>query len=266
MFRLLIFLGLLAQQAVFPPTGFSPVGAFPAIIPSISLTMTSSAPTYSTVGAAITYIFTITDTGNTTVGPFTITITGTHPGTIPNCGSPISQNSMTGCTQNYAITQADLDTGSISQSAVASYMGLNSNASPALLTAIQTPSITLGKTANPTSWSQNGSAISYNYLVTNTGNVTLPNAVTVTDTKLGTVGTCGSGSMALMATKTCQAQYVTTATDRTNGAITNIPQIRGNKYFTRIFSDPEESTSACHPRSVRASLDGRDRDPPGTGT
>ena len=58
----------------------------------------------------------------------------------------------------------------------------------ATVTAVQSPALSLGKSATPGTYDHVGAVISYSYLVKNTGNVTLAGPVTVSDDK--TTVTC----------------------------------------------------------------------------
>ena len=76
--------------------------------------------------------------------------------------------------------------------------------------AVQSPAITLDKTADTASFDAAGTLVTYSYLATNTGNVTL-NPVTVTDpmSGLSTID-CPATSLAPQASETCHATYTTT--------------------------------------------------------
>ncbi len=102
-------------------------------------------------------------------------------------------------TQNYTITQADIDAGSVTNSAVGTAQDPDNNTlSDTSGTAVdnddstitnlpKNSSVALVKTAvyngNATA-AQVGDTITYTFTITNTGNTTLSNAV-VTDAKLG---------------------------------------------------------------------------------
>jgi hypothetical protein len=222
MFEIILFLiGFFAQQAVFPSTPFSNVGALPSSVTSFSLNVGAMPTTYSTLGATITYTYTITNTGTTTVGPFTINDSKFG---MFSCGSSVGPGLPTSCTKPYSIVQADLDGGSITiTSSQASYMGFTSNIPPPLtVTANQMPSISLSIGTVPTTFNMSGQNIAITYTVTNTGNVTLTMTVTVSDPKLSPV-TCGTGSMAPMGTKTCTGSYLISSTDMTAGSVTSNP-------------------------------------------
>ena len=73
----------------------------------------------------------------------------------------------------YTIAQADLDSGSVTNSAMASANGTVSNEDHRTVTAVPGPKLDLVKTATPTTYSAVGDVIGYSYALTNTGNVTL---------------------------------------------------------------------------------------------
>jgi len=83
------------------------------------------------------------------------------------------------------------------------------------------PSLSLTKTANRPSYSYVGEVVTYTYLLTNTGDVTLNGPFTVTDDKLGTFA-CGTAtSLAPGASVNCTKTYVIQATDL--GNVTSLP-------------------------------------------
>ena len=92
--------------------------------------------------------------------------------------------------------QADLDSGSVKNTAKASANGTDSNPDDETVTADQKPALSLVKTASPTSYDSVGDDL-HSYLVTNTGNVTLAGPVTVADDK-ATV-TCPAAGLRLAA-------------------------------------------------------------------
>ena len=78
----------------------------------------------------------------------------------------------------FSVTQADLDNGSIADSAVANATSptggtLTSDTAAATVPVIQSPAISVLKTAVPTTVSAVGETITYTFVLTNTGNVTL---------------------------------------------------------------------------------------------
>src|SRR5438034_2014333 len=95
--------------------------------PSLTLVKSASSASYNTVGQVITYTYTISNSGNTTLaGPFSVS--DDKQPTINSCGtSPLAMSGSTSCTSTRTITQADIDAGSITNIATASGNGLTSN-------------------------------------------------------------------------------------------------------------------------------------------
>ncbi len=83
------------------------------------------------------------------------------------------------------------------------------------------PKIALVKTASISSFVGPGTAVTYSYKVTNTGNVTL-GSVGVTDPMPGLSAiSCPTTTLAAEASETCTATYTTTQADFDTGSITN---------------------------------------------
>src|SRR6185436_10594056 len=89
------------------------------------------------------------------------------------------------------------------------------------------PALTVAKSATPTTFNAAGEQISYSFLVTNTGNVTLA-PVSVAETAFTGTGPAptvvcptGAASLAPAATVTCTATYTATQADVDAGQINN---------------------------------------------
>src|SRR5205085_6904270 len=108
----------------------------------------------------------------------------------PTLGSLVCSGSTTlapggslTCTASYTIKQSDLDAGSVHNHATATNgNGVNAEAD-ASVNAVQTKSLSLTKSATPSTYSAVGQVISYTYVLKNTGNVTLAGPFTVSDDK-----------------------------------------------------------------------------------
>ena len=75
----------------------------------------SAAPvTYSKVGDVITYTYTVTNSGSLPLD--SVAVSDTKLGTIDGCATTLVVGVSTNCTHTYAITQADLDAGSLTTS------------------------------------------------------------------------------------------------------------------------------------------------------
>jgi hypothetical protein len=89
------------------------------------------------------------------------------------------------------------------------------------------PALTLVKSATESSYSAAGQTINYNYLVTNTGDVTLA-AVGIVDAHAGLNGlSCPDSTLAPSAAETCSATYQVTPADLNAGSIVNTATASG---------------------------------------
>ena len=159
-----------------------------------SLTIAKSA-TPTTVTAAnqsVTYTFTVTNTGNLTLTTVGVTDVPTAPAgiVIPTCTSLSSPaGTCTGTsttllpgqiatfTGTYTVTQADIDHGSIVDSAVAagttpSDTSVTADSNSVTVDVTQSGSLSIAKSASPMTVTAADQTINYTFTVTNTGNVT----------------------------------------------------------------------------------------------
>ena len=121
-------------------------------------------------------------------GPVTVAddkATVSLPGvsTVGNLDGFLDPAEAVTCTASYSITQADLNSGSVTNVAKASAGGTDSNQDTETVTAVVSKALSLVKTASPLTYTRSAESISYSYLVTNTGNVRLAGPVTVADDK-----------------------------------------------------------------------------------
>ena len=97
----------------------------------------------------------------------------------------------------------------------------------ATVPATLSPSITLGKTASPITFSAPGTVITYSYVVTNSGNATL-SGIAVTDPMTGLSAIeCPTTTLAPGASETCTATYHTTQADVDRGQVVNTGSVEG---------------------------------------
>ena len=197
----------------------------------------------------ITYTYVITNSGNTTMaGPFTVT--DNQQGTI-SCGTgPLAPGAQTTCTSTYTITQADIDFGSITNTATASFGTITSNTASVTVRANRTMSVDLVKTATPNFSSPPvaGDTINYNFKITNTGTVTLTGVV-LTDASLNEYASGGFCNAVTTLdpgkSTTCSGTYTVQASDISGGhvSVTNGAQACGN---------PPSGSPVCDSSNVRA--------------
>lgn len=138
------------------------------------------------------------------------------------------------CTATYITTQEDVDSGSVANTATATGhppSGPDVTAqSSVTIPAKQSPAISLTKSGLPPSYAVAGTTITYAYVATNTGNVTL-DPVSLTDSKLGTI-TCPQTALAPGASMTCNASSPITADDvdaRWAAAPPSVPPALGSR-------------------------------------
>ncbi len=200
--------------------------------PALTLAKKAGLLTYNHVGQVITYTFTITNGGNVSLpGPFTIS--DNKLGSVNPCGSgPIAPHAHTGCTVAHGITQADLDTGSITNTATASttFKGapVASPSASATITAVQNPHISLTRHTSAGAFARVGDMITYSFAATNDGNLTL-NTVIISDTLVASLN-CTPGQPATLAPGgqlSCTGSYNVQQSDVDSGSIGDTASVTG---------------------------------------
>ena len=228
--------------------------------PLLTSVKSSTTTSVTNVGDTISYQFVVTNAGNVTITNVGVTDNPVSPaGSLTSGPTCVSLANPTGTcsgstvaslapgqsatfSATYTVTQADLDNGSVSDTATAS--GTAPNDSPVTgdsnevtVPVNQTPSISVSKTADPTTVSAVGQTVTYTFVVTNTGNVTLSNA-SVADVQTAPAGSLTSGptcvslanptgtcsgstasSLAPGQSATFTATYTVTQADLDNGTI-----------------------------------------------
>ncbi|MFA9229627.1 MAG: beta strand repeat-containing protein [Microgenomates group bacterium] len=230
-------------------TNDTPTNVVLPTVASITLIKASTTARFSSpvaVGDLIDYTFTVQNTGNLTLS--TVTLTDTLPGIVIS-GGPISSLAPgtvdTGTfTAQYALTQADIDAGEVVNTAtvhgnpptgpeVNDVSGTDATNDIATVTTVpQSPSIALVKLDDASGLSSPavaGDQITYNFIVTNNGNVTLNN-VTLTDDLVGIVLTgapIASLAPGAQDSTTFAATYTLTQADVDAGEVVNTALITG---------------------------------------
>ena len=213
----------------------------PASAPALTLdkTLVSGSP-YSAVGQSVGYSYLVTNTGNITLtAPISVTdnkIASVNCPSLPSGG--LAPNGTIICTGNYAVTQADLNAGSVTNTATATVtqqvIALNPgdptsvvvNSPPDLVTAnaAQTPSLSLDKrikAGSATSFSSVGDTVTFEYVVRNTGNVTTTANVTIADDKIPGTLICAAAGLAPAATAICEQIWTADQATINAGSVTN---------------------------------------------
>jgi|CXWL01.1.fsa_nt_gi LysM repeat protein len=177
---------------------------------------------YNTVGQFIKFKYSIkaAQNGSSNI-PANITVTGaalTCPAlnTVGNLDDRLDQGETIECASDYAITQADLDKGSVVNIATANVYTVNSNQVTTTVPTVPAKALTLTKTANPSNYDRVGQIVTYNYVIKNSGSQSLgPAQFTVTDVGFGSPINCGDANLTLAsnATVNCSANYTVTQAD-----------------------------------------------------
>lgn len=192
--------------------------AFPAMTANKQTTTT----TYTSVGQVIPYTYVVTNTGNTPIDALTVTDNRIAAVVCPV--TTLAVGATTTCTGDYTITQADIDAGTVTNLMSATGTPPAGTLGPITDTVTiaatpATPALTLDKSSTTATYASVGEVVSYNYLVTNTGNVTI-SALVVTDNRIATV-TCPATTLAPGANTTCTGSYTIAQPDMDAGLVTN---------------------------------------------
>lgn len=225
------------------PNNNTPTTVTPAASPAVDLVKTATPRRVAgipAVGDIIDYAFQVTNTGKTPL--LNVTVTDPLIGLTWVNNAPIARlnpgaTNNTSYTATYALTQADLDRGTVPNTAtVTGQWGVSgvtpqnvTDTSNATVPALSRPGLTIVKTLESAAGIGNprtavGDIARYRFVVTNTGNTTLNN-VTVTDALSGVVadpaGSFTIGTMAPGATTTVYANYPVKQGDIDAGSVSN---------------------------------------------
>ncbi|MEV0190102.1 GEVED domain-containing protein [Kitasatospora purpeofusca] len=255
-----------ATATATPPPGTNPpvsdestatVTAAPA--PALTLRKSAAETGSLQVGEVLHYLFEITNTGNVTLAPVSVQETAfTGRGTAPQITCPAAAGSLAPgavvtCTAEYTVVQADVNAGSVENTATATGTppgggtSVPSDPSSTVVPFTPRPSLDVDKVADKQRLVA-GENLTYTYTATNTGNVTLTD-ITITETAFTGSGgapkvTCPAGELAPGATRTCTATYTVTQADVDAGRIDNTATATGTPPGGRppVTSPPATTT------------------------
>ncbi|MFK7803941.1 MAG: hypothetical protein AB8G95_20070 [Anaerolineae bacterium] len=192
-------------------------------------------------GDIVTYTFTVTNTGDTTLE--NVRVNDPLPGiSTPICapaqGSTLGLGGTMTCTATYTLQQPDINNGDVINTATATGMTPNGisvdDNSTASVIATEAPDITLDKTylSNADEDSSNdvsvNDTLTYQFVITNSGNVSLTD-IQVDDPLPGlSTVSCPAGGLLPNNSKTCTATYSVRQTDVDNGSIVNTATTSGD--------------------------------------
>ena len=229
---------------------------------TLALTITKSAlaplPAFDAPGQVINYEYVVTNTGNVTItAPVTVTddtIASVSCPVTPAAG--IAPGASLTCTASHAVTQADIDAGGVTNIAdISISQTLPGDAAPTTasatdsetVSATQLPALTLAKSiqaGTPSGYANVGDTLTYDFLVTNSGNTTVTDAIDINDPRLGAPFTCLSGPLAPGASGICSASYTITQADLDAGSITNSATAFTGPVGSPTLQSPADTASA----------------------
>lgn len=262
-----------------PPTGLpTPMSSASVLVQAqqevgIALDKVAGVPNPSVVGSTtlveegdtVAYTFTVENTGNVELTAVAVSdplITGQPSSNTINCPlTVLPAGASVICTATYILTQDDIDTGTRSNTATVTAMPSTAvpvvaptATSGALVSIPASPSLTIAKSVSaiPASISATDT-ITYSYLVTNTGNVTINNVVPIDagPTFNGVAGnatligfTPASAVLLPGADETFEATYAVTQSDLDNMAAAGAGAITAIDNTATASGDPENGPLA----------------------
>jgi len=216
--------------------------------PGLSVVKSATPARVSRAGESASYSFVVTNTGNVTMSDIRVVHELVAPAgpasavVCPAAGQPLAPGATLRCTTApHAVRQADVDRGRVVGHTVASGQAptvggvapertVSERSSSGTVTAARAPGLSVVKSATPTRVSRAGDRVSYSFVVTNTGNVTMSDIRVVDDLVAPAGLACSAASQTLAPgdTLTCAAgQYVVTQADVRRGRIAGTTKVSG---------------------------------------
>jgi gliding motility-associated-like protein/uncharacterized repeat protein (TIGR01451 family) len=224
---------------------------------SISKTSTTDPNMFTAVGDELSYDIVVTNTGNVTLTGVSVAdpLTGLSE-TIATL-LPGAANAVTFET-GYTVTQGDLNAGRVDNTATAKatfgQTELNES-DDETVEAIQTPVLSIAKTADQDSYDAVGDVLTYQIVVTNTGNVALTDIV-VSDPQATSTGGSPIATLAPGASATVTASYTVTQPDLDAGSFTNTATTTGTFGETELSDSDDETVIADQIPAIQLLKDG----------
>ncbi len=228
------------------------------------------------VGDTITYSFVFTNTGTAALN--TPSVTDDPVGAVSCPAAPVDPGASATCTKTYTLTQLDVESGAVNNTATGRMLRPDGSALPtsapdATSTPINaTGSMTLSTVPGAivdldANGPDVGDTIPFTFTVTNTGTSTI-NGLSITDPKIATsaIG-CSPSTIAPNATSTCSATYVLTQPDidagrvdssaTANGTRAGEGPVSANRTATKIFVPTSSFTMDKRAAAIATGADGR---------
>jgi uncharacterized repeat protein (TIGR01451 family) len=195
--------------------------------PALAVSKTSTTTSITAAGQVVPYTITVTNTGTTTLAGLVVD--------DPTCdAAPDHVSGDTGAddvlapgeawvfTCERTVTQSELDAGgSLSNTVLADTSDAGPVTDTLVIPVAQDPALGIVKSLTGNAYfTEAGDVLGYRYVVTNTGNVTIPGPITVTDDRTDVACPPVTG-LAPGASVTCIASDTVTAADLEAGVVTN---------------------------------------------
>jgi uncharacterized repeat protein (TIGR01451 family) len=202
----------------------------PLQMPAITIVKSASPTTLTAAGQTINYSFVITNAGNVTLTAVGVTDRMVGLSAISCPRTSLAPTVSTTCTATYTVTVADMNNGSIANTAKATGTPPSGPAvtgtSSTTITTTASPEITIVKSTAATMYTAVGQKITYTITATNSGNVTIT-GVTIVDPN-ATMGSCTPTTLAPGQSIRCDAVHTVTQADIDAGTIINTAEVSGD--------------------------------------
>ena len=235
--------------------------------PSVAVTNAGSLPPGSVAGSAVTWTYTLQNTGNVTLSGAALldALAGTTAPVYawPGAAGVLAPGAVVTATATTVLTQADVDAGSIisvvTGRGTAPSGAVVTAAAPATVAIDSTAGLTLVKSASPDEDLALGDVVTFTFVVTNSGTATI-DAIALSDPLPGLSGlTFGAwpgatGVLAPAGTVSATAQYTVTQADVDAGGIRNTATVTGLTPSDAAVSASDTVTLATETRAPALEL------------
>jgi uncharacterized repeat protein (TIGR01451 family) len=208
--------------------------------PGLTVNKSATPSTYTLAGEVITFTIDVENTGNVTITGITVTdpLTG-----LNSAIASLAPGGKQTFTQTYQITQANLNSGSVTNTATVTGKDPDnvtvSDSDSETVTANKQPGLTVNKSATPSTYTLAGEVITFTIDVENTGNVTIT-GITVTDPLTGL--NSAIASLAPGGKQTFTQTYQITQANLNSGSVTNTATVTGKDPDNVTVSDSDSET------------------------
>jgi uncharacterized repeat protein (TIGR01451 family) len=222
-----------------PPTGPAVISAPSSATvtipghPVIVVIKTASPTSLSRAGDTVRYRYLVTNTGNVTLTGIKVNDLLRGLSAIDCPSAALDPGRAMTCTARYRLTQANVNAGKVINTATTTGTppkGPAVTSDPSSVTVVipASPALIIHKSVSQGTFDAAETRIHYNFLVTNTGNVTLT-GLKVNDLLSGlSAVACPSAALSPGADMTCTAAYLTTQADLAAGFVVNTATVTGD--------------------------------------